>query len=144
MWAFCPDFQECGSDPGIQPKPNAEVPPASLLPVTPSRLPRLLAIGVVALAVLMGPAAAMASATPTAEATALAGLQASWQRMNVQQKLGTCNAYRRNRTLMITTAAAAEWKKPAARKGMSKAGWAKTYKRYFAWACSGAGTSPRP
>lgn len=108
------------------------------------RRPVAVILGAVLSGALLLPSASPVSATPAAEAQALAAMQADWTKLSVQQKLGTCNAYRRNAKLMIRTAAAGMWQRPSSHKDMSEAGWSRTYKRYFAWACSGAHRSPRP
>ena len=97
-----------------------------------------------ATALVVGGAAAPSHASTAGEQAALATLQASWDRLSMQQKLGTCNAYRRNATVMVSAAADFQWKRPIAHQGMTKASWRRVYRQYFAWACSGAGRSPRP
>jgi hypothetical protein len=93
---------------------------------------------------LLLPTASPTAASPTVEAQALAAMKADWAKLSLQQKLGTCNAYRRNAKVMIRTATAGMWQRPSSHKDMTEAGWSRVYKRYFAWACSGAGRSPRP
>jgi len=108
------------------------------------RVRNLVVTVVLAAALVAGVGTAPSQASPAGELAALAALQASWDSLSLQQKLGTCNAFRRSPALMVKDAADFQWKKPASHKGMTRSGWGRVYRQYFAWACSGAGRSPRP
>jgi hypothetical protein len=95
-------------------------------------------------ALAAGPSVVPVSATPSAEAGALARLKVDWDRYNANQKLGTCNAYRTAGRRMVTTAATDKWSKPGSHRRMTRTGWEHTYAKYFAWACSGPNKGPRP
>jgi len=105
---------------------------------------RVVMCATVFLMLVAGSAAHTASATPSSEAAQLATLKSQWDGLLITQKLGTCNAYRRNGNVMIGAAVAQAWGMPVNRKGMTQPGWKRVFTRYFAWACSGAGRSPRP
>ena len=108
------------------------------------RMRIVVATAVLAAALVGAVGTTPAQASAAGERAALAALQASWDSLSLQQKLGTCNAFRRSPALMVKDAADFQWKKPASRKGMTRSGWSRVYRQYFAWACSGAGRSPRP
>jgi hypothetical protein len=93
--------------------------------------------------VLTGSFVPVASASPAAEAAALASLKKDWAKYQTGQKLGTCNAYRTAGTRMAQTAASGKWEQPKSHRSMTLKGWQRTYARYFAWACSGPNKGPR-
>lgn len=99
---------------------------------------------VVVAGAVVGIGSGPALASPAGEAAATSVLHQQWAQMSMQQKLGTCNAYPRNATVMTNAAVDLAMSTPKKRKDLSKSAWRRVYRAYFAWACSGAGRSPRP
>jgi hypothetical protein len=108
-----------------------------------TRATRTAVILVSSCALALGGAIAPASATPAKEAANLATLKSTWSTQPIAARRATCQVYGIDRGAVIRTGVATMMASPTARRGMTSAGWTRVLTKYYAWACSGPGHTPR-
>jgi hypothetical protein len=107
------------------------------------RAKRTAAIMVMSCSLFAGAAVAPAVAGPADEALYLSALKKEWRNSSSADQNATCSGYKAGPGQVVSLSVAEIWKKPAARKALSKPAWKRVITKYLKWACSGPGTTPR-
>ena len=108
-----------------------------------SRTKRSAAIMVLSCSLFAGMAVTPAVASPADEALYLSALQKEWNNSSATDQKSTCQGFKAGPGKVVSLSVTEIWKKPAARKALSKPAWKRVITKYLKWACSGPGTTPR-
>ena len=108
-----------------------------------SRTKRSAAVMVLSCSLFAGMAITPAVASPADEALYLSALKKEWNNSPKADQTATCQGFKAGPGKVISLSVTEIWKKPAARKALSKPAWKRVITKYLKWACSGAGTTPR-
>lgn len=67
----------------------------------------------------------------------------AWSGLSNKERRTVCKAYRLAPRVLIRDSVDGSLSEPDARDLLNRAGWTRVITAYLAWACSGAGTTPR-
>jgi hypothetical protein len=108
-----------------------------------TRTKRTAAVVVLSCSLFAGAAITPAVASTADEALYLSALKKEWNNSSAADQKATCGGFKVGPAKVITLSVTEIWKKPAARKALSKPAWKRVITKYLKWACSGPGTTPR-
>jgi hypothetical protein len=108
-----------------------------------ARTHRIVAVIAVSGTLVLGGVASPADATPAKEASNLAVLKTTWITLPVGAQKATCQLFALDQGAVIRTGVTTMMARAQARRGMSAAAWKRVLTKYYMWACSGPGRTPR-